>query len=409
MSTPITLSVAGILLNWLVEEGAAVRSGDVIAEIEADKATVEIEAPVNGILLSQSAQPGDELAEGATIAAIAADGEDTEVASQQVQEVDETVKDAAVAETEDANTDAADPAAESIKPHAIQTERLRVSPLARKLAAERGIELSQVKGSGPNGRIVKEDVENFAPSRAAADHSRLPAEGYEELEIGRMRKRIGEGTSRSKREAPHFYVTIEVDVDSLLEMRKQWNQSQPEAHKASVNDLLVKAVALTLRDFPNLNTHFAEGKLLRHLRRNIGISVALEDGGLINVVASDADRRELAELARTNREMIERTREGRIRPGDVEGATFTISNLGPYDVLEFSAIIDPPQAGILAVSSARRMPIVREDGSVGVGMRMRLTISVDHRVSDGAEAARFMQQLRQHLESPLHLFLSEQE
>ena len=198
-------------------------------------------------------------------------------------------------------------------------------------------------------------------------------------------------------------------MDSLLDMRRQWNESQREAQKASVNDLLVKALALTLRDFPNLNTHFVDGKLLRHWRRNIGISVALEGGGLINVVAKEADRRELGELADANRTMIERAREGRIRPGDVEGATFTISNLGPYDVLEFSAIIDPPQAGILAVSSARRVPVVREDGSLGVGRRMRLTVSVDHRVSDGAEAARFLQQLRQHLESPLRLFLSAQE
>lgn len=405
MSIPITLSVAGILLNWLVEEGAAVQSGDIIAEIEADKATVEIEAPVHGILLSLSAEPGDELAEGATIAAIAAVGEEAVAADREAEEADELGPDAA-AESEDAITAAA---AESKEPDTMQTERLRASPLARKLAAERGIELHQLKGSGPQGRIVKADVENFTASRPAAASTPSTAEGHEELAIGRMRKRIGEGTSRSKREAPHFYVTIEVDVDSLLDMRRQWNESQREAQKASVNDLLVKALALTLRDFPNLNTHFVDGKLLRHWRRNIGISVALEGGGLINVVAKEADRRELGELADANRTMIERAREGRIRPGDVEGATFTISNLGPYDVLEFSAIIDPPQAGILAVSSARRVPVVREDGSLGVGRRMRLTVSVDHRVSDGAEAARFLQQLRQHLESPLRLFLSAQE
>ena len=203
-------------------------------------------------------------------------------------------------------------------------------------------------------------------------------------------------------------MTVEVDVESLLALRAQWNDSQPATQKLSVNDLLVKAAALTLRDFPNLNTHYVDGQLRRYQRRNIGISVALEGGGLINMVALDADARPIGELAEANREMIARAREGRIRPTDIQGATFTISNLGPYGVLEFSAIIDPPQAAILAVSSARRMAIVREDGSLGVGTRMRMTISVDHRVSDGAEAALYMQQLRQLLESPLPLFLPNQ-
>ena len=398
MSAPITLSVAGILLNWLVEVGDSVQAGDVVAEIEADKATVEIEAPASGMLSAQAAGPGDELAEGAIIGVITAAGETAAPATPEPAPVVSEEK-AAPAPTPSVDP----PEADARLPAGV-----RASPLARKLAAERGIDISQVSGSGLGGRIVRADVESY---RAVAPVSPTPVAAgsdYEDLPLGRMRRRIGEGTARSKREAPHFYVTVEVDVESLLALRAQWNDSQPATQKLSVNDLLVKAAALTLRDFPNLNTHYVDGQLRRYQRRNIGISVALEGGGLINMVALDADARPIGELAEANREMIARAREGRIRPTDIQGATFTISNLGPYGVLEFSAIIDPPQAAILAVSSARRMAIVREDGSLGVGTRMRMTISVDHRVSDGAEAALYMQQLRQLLESPLPLFLPNQ-
>ncbi len=398
MSAPIILSVAGILLNWLVEIGDSVQAGDVVAEIEADKATVEIEAPASGLLSAQAAGPGDELVEGATIGMITAAGETTAPATPDpVPVVSEEKVSPAPAPTVDL------PAAGARLPTGV-----RASPLARKLAAERGIDISRVSGSGIGGRIVRADVESYQAAGPASTAPVATGPDYEDLPLGRMRQRIGEGTARSKREAPHFYVTVEVDVESLLALRAQWNDSQPPAQKLSVNDLLVKAAALALRDFPNLNTHYVDGQLRRYQRRNIGISVALEGGGLINVVARDADERSIGELAEANREMIVRARRGRILPSDIQGATFTISNLGPYGVLEFSAIIDTPQAAILAVSGAQRMAIVREDGSLGVGTRMRMTISVDHRVSDGAEAARYMQQLRQLLESPLPLFLPAQ-
>ena len=398
MSAPIILSVAGILLNWLVEVGDSVQAGDVVAEIEADKATVEIEAPASGLLSAQAAGPGDELVEGATIGMITAAGEATAPATPDpVPVVNEEKVSPAPTPTADL------PAAGARLPTGV-----RASPLARKLAAERGIDISRVSGSGIGGRIVRADVESYQAAGPASTAPVATGPDYEDLPLGRMRQRIGEGTARSKREAPHFYVTVEVNVESLLALRAQWNDSQPPAQKLSVNDLLVKAAALALRDFPNLNTHYVDGQLRRYQRRNIGISVALEGGGLINVVARDADERSIGELAEANREMIMRARGGRIRPSDIQGATFTISNLGPYGVLEFSAIIDTPQAAILAVSSAQRVAIVREDSSLGVGTRMRMTISVDHRVSDGAEAARYMQQLRQLLESPLPLFLPAQ-
>jgi pyruvate dehydrogenase E2 component (dihydrolipoamide acetyltransferase) len=219
-----------------------------------------------------------------------------------------------------------------------------------------------------------------------------------------MRRAIADGVILSKQQIPHFYVTVEIDVEPLLNLRKELNASlEEEGIKISVNDMLVKAAALTLRKFPNLNTHYYGDRMVRHQRINIGVSVALPNNGLINVVAHDADKRSLSDLAVENKAMYERAREGKIKPEDPRGATFTISNLGPYDVDHFSAIISPPEAGILAVGSAKKIPIVKEDGSLGVGSRMKVTISVDHRVSDGAEGAEYMQAFRELLENPIRL------
>ncbi len=400
MSAPITLAVEGILLNWLVEVGDAVEAGTVVAEIEADKATVEIEAPVSGVLSVQDAEPGDELMEGAVIGQISADADVEKAAASEPAAVPKTES-----ETKP-EMETLQPIVGAIAADAHLPAGVKITPLARKMAADRGIDLKQLQGTGFGGRIVKDDVARYQPSSEGVAMAPTGADStYEDLPLSRMRERIGEGTSRSKREAPHFYVSVEVDVASLTAMRAQWNESQPIEQRLSINDLLVKAAALTLRDFPNLNSHYLDGQLRRFHDVNIGISVALESGGLINVVAQAADRHPIGQLAANNRAMIARAREGRIRPSDVQGATFTISNLGPYGVLEFSAIIDPPQAAILAVSAAQKVPVVREDGSVGVGERLRLTLSADHRVSDGAEAASYLRQLRQTLEAPLLLFL----
>jgi len=228
----------------------------------------------------------------------------------------------------------------------------------------------------------------------------------EVIELSRIRARIGQRLVESKQFVPHFYVTSEIDIAAALELRKQLNTSIPdEAGKISVNDLVVKAVALTLRQFPNLNSHYYGDKLLRHTRVNIGIAVALPSGGLVNVTAYDADKTSLGTLAVQNRDMIARARDGKVKPHEIEGSTFSVSNLGPYDVDEFVAIINPPEAGILAVGSAKKVPVVLDDGSIGVGMRMKATISVDHRVSDGAEAAQFMKYLKDLIEQPMRLLI----
>jgi pyruvate dehydrogenase E2 component (dihydrolipoamide acetyltransferase) len=411
MAESITLPTDGLLLNWLKDVGESVKKGDIIAEVEADKATMEIEAPADGVILSLNAEVGEELQEGAVIGQIGAQGESAaDSGAPKKAEQAESKQPEQEASAVSVATNGASVAAMT------DDGRLKASPVARNVADDKGIDLAQVKGTGPGGRIVKSDVENFTPSAAPvrsapsagaserATYGKVPTEDVEIVEINRMRRAIADGVILSKQQIPHFYVTVEIDVEPLLNLRKELNASlEEEGVKISVNDMLIKAAALTLRKFPNLNTHYYGDRMVRHQRINIGVSVALPNNGLINVVAHDADKRSLSDLAVENKAMYERAREGKIKPEDMRGATFTISNLGPYNVDHFSAIISPPEAGILAVGSAKKVPIVKEDGSLGVGNRMNVTISVDHRVSDGAEGAEYMQAFRELLENPIRL------
>jgi len=409
VSTPIIVSLDGMLLNWVKKIGDSVQQGDVVAEVEADKATVEIEAPSTGIVISQSVAVGSNVTKGSSIGVLGASAEISAPAQPVQASVPVPVVSAPV------STVSAPASVSAIT----DDGRIKASPIARKIADARGIDLLQIAGTGPGGRIVKEDVENFTPvapakptvsnqssTISAPIHRALP-EGtdVELIDVTSMRKRIVAVTQESKQQIPHFYVTTVVNVDPLLLLRKQINQSLSDDAKISVNDLIVKATALTLRQFPNLNTHFYGDKLVRHKRIHIGIAVALPNGGLINVVARDADRVALGTLAVQNKEMFARARDGKIKPEDIGGATFTVSNLGAYDVDQFAAIINPPESGILAISTAQKVPVVNADGSLGVGMRMKVTISVDHRVSDGAEGAQFLQAFKSLLETPLRLLI----
>ena len=397
MAHEVKLTMDGLLINWLKQVGAAVAADDVIAEFEADKATVEVEAGASGTLLELRAEPGDEIDEGAVIAVIGGDDE---------KAVDAPSSPAAPDEPEG-------PATASPAPSIAADGRIKASPLARRIAADKGIDLRQVQGSGPAGRIVKADIENWRPTPVIAPAAAMqptwgdvPEEDIDILELTRMRRAIASGTIKSKGHTPHFYVTVEVDVEPLLALRRQINAAlAADGIKVSVNDLIIKALALTLKQFPNLNTHYYGDRLVRHQRINIGISVALPDNGLVNVVCHDADKIALRAMAPANKAMYERARAGKIKPQDIRGATFTISNLGPFGVKDFSAIISAPEAGILAVSSARKVPIVREDGSLGIGMRMNMTLSADHRVSNGAEGAAFCNHLRELLENPMRLLI----
>lgn len=445
MAQDITASMDGTLIDWLKKVGDSVKSGDIIAEMDADKATVEIEAPADGVLIAVSAQPGDSISEGAVIGQIGAAGEagaaaspsngasakakpeakaEPETEAEPLPASAEATVEAAIEEDE-ADESAEDTAASN---GAATTEdgRIKVSPVARKLAEERGIDLAQVKGTGPGGRIVKSDVEDFKPGAAPAKTApaktapastgaplAVPArtappesEDVTYEEISTLRKRIVAVTVESQQTIPHFYVTTEVDVAAMMSLRKQLNESLPEGGtKISVNDMVVKATALTLRQFPNLNTHYYGDKMVRHNRFHIGIAVALPQGGVMYVVARDADKMALGTLAEQNKAMALRAREGKVKPIDIQGATFSTSNLGIYDVEHFAAVINPPEAGVLAFGTAKKVPVILPDGSVGVGERMNVTISVDHRVSDGAEGAAFLKAFKELLESPMRLLV----
>ena len=409
MAHEVKLTMDGLLINWLKDIGDSVSAGDIIAEFEADKATVEIEAGSAGQLLELRAEPGDELGEGTVIAVIGAAGESAaQAASEALGEPENQGQNGTITDENGAS------AAQSWPDQA----RTKASPLARRIAADKGIDLGRVSGSGPGGRIVKADVENFpaqpqlppvpaAPPAATTGQTTwgaVPETDVEVIPLSRMRRAIADGTIRSKSNTPHFYVTVDADVEPLLALRAEINSALAERGiKVSVNDMLIKALALTLRAFPNLNTHYYGDRFVRHERVNIGIAVALPENGLVNVVCHDADRVALSAMAETNKAMYERARAGRIKPDDIRGATFTISNMGPFGVKEFSAIISSPEAGILAVSSAQRIPVVLANGSLGVGTRMNMTLSVDHRVSNGAEGAQFLNHLRDLIENPLRL------
>lgn len=423
----------GTFVNWVKKVGDPVKAGDVIAEIESDKATIEIQSEFSGILLETMVESGQVVPVGAPIAKVGKPGEGSApapvaapapakpaAAAPAASAPAGNGKMTAPAPAAPAATPAPAPAAPPEPEDATLPGGIRASPLARKLAQDRGIDLRLVKGSGPGGRITKTDVEGFKPgapaplaasaatarpSPAAAALAPAPT-GPDIVEepISRLRQRIATRMVESKQQVPHFYVTTEIDMAPALTLRKQINEGLPDEQKVTVNDLVVKAVALTLRQFPNLNSHYYGEKYVRHQRIHIGMAVALETGGLLNVVARDADSTAISRLAQRNKEMIARARAGKVKPEDIEGSTFTVSNLGPYEVEQFAAIINPPEAGILAVASARDVPVVI-NGEVKIGSRMKCTLSVDHRVSDGAEGAQFMQAFKKLLESPMRLLL----
>ena len=286
---------------------------------------------------------------------------------------------------------------------------VKASPLARKIARDSQVELSNIRGSGPGGRIVRRDIGSL-PWQVGR-HLQLKTFNFpgrhalmmKLSRLSKLRQAIARRMAESKTSIPHFYVTHEYKVDALMDLRSQFNKLLPEDEKISVNDFIVKAVALTLRQFPNLNASLNGNSVLHHGQINIGIAVSVE-GGLLTIVCREADQKPLRQISAEVKAMAARTREGKVKPEDIEGSTFSISNMGMYEVENFAAIINPPEAAILAVGSARQVPVV-EAGVLKVGWRMKATISVDHRVSDGVEAAKFMQALAVYLEEPLRLVL----
>jgi len=404
----------GVLVRWVIAEGGDVERGQVLAEIETDKATVEVESAHAGVVHNHLAVEGDILPIGAPIAVIGEPDEQIDLDAL-VDDVSAPEGESQVEETESTpeaeKTDSLEVA--SSTPESGQLPGgVKASPLARRMAQDRGINLVNIKGSGPGGRIVKSDVEAYAepavsgqPSVSAPVFSPLGAPPADEtVPMSKLRQAIGRRMTESKQQLPHFYVTSEYDMAALMAQRKQINAMLADSgEKVSVNDFIVKAAALALREFPNLNASLNGDSVVRHGQVNVGVAVAVE-GGLLTVVNRDADRKSLRQISAETKAMVGRAREGKVRPDDIEGSTFSVSNLGMFDVEHFVAIINPPEAAILAVGSVREIPVVSE-GEIVPGMRMKATISVDHRVSDGAEAAQFMQSLRTYLEEPLRLLV----
>lgn len=416
----------GTLVKWVILENEEVAAGAVLAEIETDKATVEVESEYSGILVRHLVSEGSIVPVNLPIAVIASPGEEVDFdallgeqpveaaqapAGEAVQpEVVKTVEPAAVPEGGDVNL----------------PDGVRASPLAKRIARDMGVNLKLVTGSGPGGRITKKDVEAYLTAPAGAEAkvevgvTPAPAAGPISvppitqhpvgaarpdtvIPINRLRAAIGRRMTEVKQTVPHFYVTHEYDMAPVMALRKQVNAMLEGEEKLSVNDFIVKAVALTLRQFPNLNASLKDDSIVQHGHVNVGVAVAVE-GGLLTVVCKDTDLKSMRQISMEVRGMAARARDGKVKPDDIEGSTFSVSNLGMFDVENFIAILNPPEAAILAVGSALEVPVVR-NGEIVPGYRMKATISVDHRVSDGAEAARFLQALEVYLVEPVRLML----
>lgn len=409
----------GTLVRWVIAEGEPVVKGAVLAEIETDKATVEVEANASGTVLRHLVEQGSVVPVNTPIAVIGQPGEEIPLVSGEgesapKQVLEETPQPSVAMSEEIPSVSSAETG--------VLPDGVRATPLARRLAQESGIDLRNVRGSGPMGRIRKEDVEAYLQeqSRKPSEVAEVPIQpltapaiamptfvpGEEKrIPLTKLRAIIGKRMVQSTQTTPHFFVTHEVDVEALLNLRQEVNQLLPNEEKISVNDFVVRATALALRAYPNLNASIDEekGEIVQHGAVNIGVAVALESG-LITVVCKNTDQKSVRLISQEIRALVSRAREGKVRPEDIEGSTFSISNLGMFDVAQFSAIINPPEAAILAVSSARQVPVVK-DNTLQIGWRMNLTISVDHRISDGAEAAQFLQKLAQYLENPLQLLI----
>jgi pyruvate dehydrogenase E2 component (dihydrolipoamide acetyltransferase) len=394
----------GTLVRWIKKSGEAVQKGEVLAEIETDKATVEVESTASGVVRRLMVEEGAVVPVGRPIAIVGtADEKIEDFASAPAgpQSESPTVVTAAVKGEAAARPAEMAPISMPITP----AGPVKASPLARRIAREQLVNLARIQGTGPGGRIVRRDIEAaLAGPVSAPSAGGLPAlAGDETRPSSRLRQAIARRMAESKTTIPHFYVTHEYKMDALMGLRAQYNRIVAEDQKLSVNDFIVKAVALTLRQFPNLNASLDGTSVLVHGTRNIGVAVAVE-GGLLTVVCREADRKPLSQISAEVKAMASRVREGKVRSEEIEGSTFSISNLGMYDVENFAAIINPPEAAILAVGSARQMAVV-ENGQIQSGWRMKATLSVDHRVSDGAEAAQFMQSLAANLEEPLRLLI----
>lgn len=476
--------VEGSISKWLKQEGDSVKAEEAIAEVETDKSTVEMPAPEDGVLLKIAVGEGDLVPVGAVVAYIGKAGEAVpggggsqpasngqagdgkQKAESGTQKVEAAPSPVAATPTSTAPSAAPTGADSDIKASPVAKrlaeqegidlgkvkgtgpggritkedveqalvalmnaepappDGVRASPMARRVAREKGYTIAQIKGSGPDGRIVVQDVLDFTPAKGepvttesgtqkaetatAVEAALAPSVAgigqSEEVPLSRMRKRISQVLTAAKAPVPHFYVTMDIDMEAASKLREQMNASlSAEGIKISFNDLVVKATALALRKFPNINASFAGDKIIKHGDVNVGIAVSTPNG-LITIATRQTDKLALSELSTVTRARAGRARDGKVQPDDLGGTTFTVSNLGMYGVDSFVAIITPPEAGILAIGGIRQEPVVK-DGQIVIGSRMKVTLSADHRVTDGAEGAEFVVEVKRLLENPMRLML----
>ena len=391
----------GTIIRWLKQPGDSVERGEIIAEIETDKANVEIESFESGIFRTTLAGEGDTVSVGTVIAVIAAPDDD--ISSYK------SAAPAAVQPTPEKPAPAKAAAAEPQEPGptpARKDGRVRASPVARKLAEQRGIDLASIEGTGPDGRIVRRDVDTATKQQAtgapAAEAAVKPA-ATAAAGMSRMRQTIARRMSQSKREAPHYYVTIDIDMTEVQRLRSELKKAGDDYAHISVNDFIVKASALALRDHPHFNTWFVDGEVRQHEPVNVCIAIALEEGLIAPAILNCGDK-SLVQIGHDSRDLAERAKSGRLKPEEYSGGTFTVSNLGMFRVEALIAIIQPPQTAILGVGTVRAAPVAF-DGQVIVKQMMKVALSADHRVTDGAQGAQFLNEIRRLLETPALLLI----
>ena len=440
----------GTLLEWLKQDGDKVKSGEVIGTIQTDKATLELESPGSGTLKGIKLEAGGTVPVGQPIAAILKDGESlpadwgagvavTPAASEGPVDAPQKPADTPFPVPANAPTELQQAATTPTRPEAASGEfgitadqatatnnqgteesaqaakhassatdlqpvsegRVKASPLARKVAAEKGVDLAQVKGSGPGGRIVEADVQGFKSVAVAAPTPAVAVEGDEVVKLPRLRIITGKRTQESKQQVPHFYVTVEVDVENILGLRAMF-ESQ-EAGKVTINDFVLKACALALREMPEINASLkGTDSVTMHGAVNVGIAVALADGLTVPVV-KNADKLSLRELSAKAKDLAKRARDGKASMDDLSGSTFAVSNMGMLDVDNFIAIVNQPNAAIVAIASVRKKAVVLDSGEIVARSRMNVTGSFDHRIADGAGGAKFVNLVKTYLENPTRL------
>jgi pyruvate dehydrogenase E2 component (dihydrolipoamide acetyltransferase) len=401
----------GIIASWLKKVGDKVSSGDILAEVETDKATMELESYEDGTLLYTAVEAGSGVPVDDIIAIIGEPGTDYKPLLTQAKAAPapaEAPKAAAPAPVASPTPTAATAPAPVAAPQQSSNGRVLASPLAKKLADEKGIDIKAVKGSGDGGRIIKRDVENYVPSAASAPSASgvaLPAvvgqESTQEIPLSQMRKTIARRLSESKFTAPHFYLTMEINMDKAIEARKSMNEISPV--KLSFNDMVVKATAAALRQHPDVNVSWGGDKLLKHAHIHIGIAMAIPDGLVVPVVRF-ADNKSLAHISSEIKDYGQKAKDKKLTIEDFTGNTFTISNLGMFGIEAFTAIVNPPDACIMAVGGIKETAIVK-NGQLAVGNIMKVTLSCDHRAVDGAVGSAFLQTFKNLMEDPVRILI----